>query len=67
MIKINRDYNSPDKYKVSTSEPGFGRGISKGRLTLNEAFELVRHYYMAPEHIKADCPWCAEQTSRKRR
>ena len=65
-IKIDRDYNSPgDKYRVLTQDPGFGRGKSERKLTLDEALELVRHYYMVPEHIRSSCKWCEKKRSSK--
>jgi hypothetical protein len=65
-IKIDKDHNSHgDKFRVTTHDPGFGRGASAGGLTLDAAFELVRHYYMMPEHVKADCTWCRENSSSK--
>ena len=58
-IKIDKDRNSAgDKFRISTHDTGFGRGASERGLTLDQAFELARHYYMVPEHIKANCPWC---------
>jgi len=64
-IKIDRDPNSHgDKFKVSTHDPGFGRGKTERRLTLDQAFELIRHYYMAPEHIRTNCAWCKDGQSK---
>jgi hypothetical protein len=65
-IKIDRDHNSHgDKFKVSTHDPGFGRGKTERKLTLEQALELVRHYYMVPEHVRADCAWCDDNNPKR--
>lgn len=58
-IKIDRDYQSAgDRFRVLTQDKGFGRGKSERGLSLDQALELVRHYYMVPEHVRTNCQWC---------
>jgi hypothetical protein len=65
-IKIDKDHNSDGtKYRVTIHDAGFGRGMSTRGLSLDAALELVRHYYMVPTYVKADCPWCVAPSASK--
>jgi len=58
-IRIETDRNSHgDKYRVQIQDAGFGRGNSERGLKLDEALELVRHYFAVPEHVRTGCRWC---------
>ena len=51
MICIARDRNSlGDLYRITSKEPGVGRGFAVGRATLDEAKEALDHYFLGPDH-----------------
>lgn len=65
MLCIERDKNSPgDQYRITAKEPGFGRGPSVGRATIQQTKLALDHYFAGPEHKHmaggsvANCPFC---------